>query len=227
MKEVRSNKDWVLITLGVIMLGSIWGLLECTLGSTKTDLFGFPVSMGAVMAGLFGIGFMLFARKMFKFTGASLAVAFVAGMMRLLAPVGTCVICSAIAIIVEGLIFEVIVNRKLILGNIEGAKKDFRTLAFAGVVTGFSMFTIGFLLTQILTPLFTEGILISAGDIWAIRNLMIGRGFYAALLGGISMPVVTLVDLLHLDVTKIRKGAYYTASIAVSVLCWVSVVVLV
>jgi hypothetical protein len=227
MNVRRSKKEWAMIFAGIFMLGSIWGLLECTLGSTKADLFGFPVSMGAVMAGLFGIGFMLFARKMFKFTGASLAVAFVAGILRLLAPVGTCIICAAIAIMVEGLIFEVIVNRRLILRNIEGAKKDYRTLVFAGIITGFAMFTTGYILTQVLTPLFTEGIWITAGDLWAIRNLIIGRGFYAALLGGISMPVVTLVDLVHLDVTKIRKGAYYTTSIAVSVLCWITVVILV
>jgi hypothetical protein len=227
MKAYKIKKDWFMIAAGIVMLGSVWGLLECTLGSMKTDIAGFPVSMGAVMAGLFGIGFMLLARKMFKVTGVSLGVAMVAGFLRLLAPVGTCIICAAIAIMVEGLIFEIIVNRKVILRNIDGAKRDYRTLVFAGVITGFVMFTTGYVLTQVLTPLFTEGILISFSDLWSIKYLIIGRGFYAAILGGIAMPAATLLELVHLDITEIRKGAYYTASIAVSVLCWTAVVALV
>jgi hypothetical protein len=181
--------------------------------------------MGAVMAGLFGIGFMVLARKLFDRMGVSLGVALVAGVLRFFAPVGTCILCAAIAIMVEGLIFEAIVNRKVILGSIRGIERDHRTLVFAGIITGFTMFSIGYILTQVLTPLFKEGTLIAFSDLWGILPLIFGRAFYAALLGGITLPAVALVDLIHLDLNDLRKGAYYTVSGMISAACWILVLV--
>ena len=226
MKMDRKTVNKPMMALGIIMIGSIWGLLECILGGFKPEIAGIPVSMGAVMAGLFGIGFMLLARKMFNRIGVSLGVALVAGVLRFLAPVGTCILCAAIAIMVEGLIFEVIVNRKVILQNVNGASRDYRTLVFAGIITGFTMFSIGYILTQVLTPLFKEGTVIAFSDLWGILPLIFGRAFFAAVLGGITLPIITLVDLLHIDLNRIKKGAYYTASGLVSAACWILVVVL-
>jgi hypothetical protein len=223
IKGERKAVDMIMMAFGVIMLGSIWGLLECILGGFKPERAGIPISMGAVMAGLFGIGFMVLARKMFDMVGVSFAVALFAGILRFVAPVGSCVLCAAIAIMVEGLIFEIIVNRKVILGSIRGSERDIRTLAFAGVASGFLIFSIGYVVTQFMTPLVTEGTLIAFSDIIGILPLIAGRAFYAALLGGISMPAVVVVDLVHLDVNKFRKGAYYTASGLVSVACWILV----
>jgi hypothetical protein len=226
MKGERKAVNNLMMVFGIILIGSIWGLLECILGGIKPEIAGIPISMGAVMAGLFGIGFMVLARKMFDRMGVSLGVALVAGVLRFLAPVGTCILCAAIAIMVEGLIFEVIINRKVIMENIRGSGREYRTLVFAGVVTGFTMFSIGYILTQFLTPLFKEGTLIAFSDIWGILPLIFGRAFYAALLGGITLPAVMLVDLVHIDVNNIRKGAYYAASGLVSAACWVMVIVL-
>ena len=226
MKMQRKPVNTLVMIFGIIMIGSIWGLLECVLGGFKPEIAGVPISMGAVMAGLFGIGFMVLARKMFDRMGVSLGVALVAGVLRFLAPVGTCILCAAIAIMVEGLIFEVIINRKVILGSIRGTQRDYRTLVFAGIVTGFTMFSIGYILTQFLTPLFKEGTLIALSDIWGILPLIFGRAFFAALLGGITLPAVMLVDLVHIDVNNIRKGTYYAASGLVSAACWILVVVL-
>lgn len=223
MKRERKVVNMLMMTLGVITLGSIWGLLECTLGGFKPEIAGVPISMGAVMAGLFGIGFMVLARKMFDTMGVSFAVAMFAGILRFFAPVGTCVLCAAIAIMAEGLIFEIIVNRKVILGSIRGTQRDLRTLAFTGIISGFLIFSIGYIVTQIMTPLVTEGTLIAMSDLVGILPLIAGRGFFAAVLGGVSMPAVMAVNLVHLDVNKFKKGAYYTASGLVSAACWVLV----
>jgi hypothetical protein len=134
MKGERKAVNNLMMVFGIILIGSIWGLLECILGGIKPEIAGIPISMGAVMAGLFGIGFMVLAR-----------MALVAGVLRFLAPVGTCILCAAIAIMVEGLIFEVIINRKVIMENIRGTGREYRTLVFAGVVTGFTMFSIGYI----------------------------------------------------------------------------------
>ncbi|MGA1819910.1 MAG: hypothetical protein ACMUHU_02755 [Thermoplasmatota archaeon] len=225
MAKRKAAYDRLMMIAGILAIGSVWGLLECILGGVKLDIVGLPVSMGAVMAGLFGIGFMVIARKLFDRVGVSLGVAIVAGTLRFFAPIGSCVLCAAIAMMVEGLIFELIVNRKMVLGSIRGIERDYRTLVFAGVVTGFTMFSIGYILTQVLTPLFVEGILISPSDVWGILPLIFGRAFYAAFLGGIAMPAAATVDRLHIDVNKWRKGIYYPASGAISLFCWVMVLV--
>ncbi|MGA1793042.1 MAG: hypothetical protein ACMUHM_03750 [Thermoplasmatota archaeon] len=225
MVKRKMAYDRLMMIAGILAIGSVWGLLECILGDVKFDIAGLPVSMGAVMAGLFGIGFMVLARKLFDRVGVSLGVAIVAGILRFFAPIGSCVLCAAIAMMVEGLIFELIVNRKVVLRSIRGVERDYRTLVFAGVVAGFTMFTIGYILTQVLTPLFKEGILISLSDLWGILPLIFGRGFYAALLGGVSMPSAASVDRLHLDVGKLRKGIYYPVSGAISLFCWIMVLV--
>jgi len=225
MMKSKKAYDRLMMIAGILAIGSVWGLLECILGGGKFDIVGLPVSMGAVMAGLFGIGFMVLARKLFDRMGVSLGVAIVAGVLRFFAPIGSCVLCAAIAMMVEGLIFELIVNRKVVLRSIRGIERDYRTLVFAGVVTGFTMFSIGYILTQVLTPLFKEGILISFSDLWGILPLIFGRAFYAAFLGGIMMPAATTVDRLHLDVNKWKKTIYYPASGAISLFCWIMVLV--
>lgn len=222
----RRAMNRLMMVFGIIMIGSIWGLLECSLGGFKPVIAGIPISMGAVMAGLFGIGFMVLARKMFDRVGVSLGVAMVAGILRFLAPVGTCILCAAIAIMVEGLIFEVIINRKVILESVRGTGRDYRTLVFSGIIIGFTMFSVGYILTQFLTPLFKEGTIIAFSDLWGILPLIFGRAFFAAFLGGIVLPAATLVDLIHIDLSEIKRGAYYTASGLVSAACWIMVVVL-
>ena len=218
----RTNVEYLKIAAGIIMLGSIWGLLECTIGGISWSVSGLYISMGAVMAGVFGLGFMVLARRMFNFTGAVFLVALVASILRFIAPVGTCVLCSAIAIAVEGMVFEIIVGRKVFMTNLWG-RKDFRTLASLGVISGFTVFTTGYITTQILTPIFTGTTLI-IGDVVAILPLIMGRAFYAALLGGVFVPVFALYDNLHLDLNKVSNGAYLAGSSIVSAVCWILVI---
>ncbi|MFW3145492.1 MAG: hypothetical protein ACMUIE_01615 [Thermoplasmatota archaeon] len=219
--------DRMRMLAGMIMLGSIWGLLECTLGGIKLEIMGLPVSMGAVMAGLFGIGFMVLARKMFNTMGVALGVALFAGIMRIFAPVGSCQLCAAIAIMAEGLIFEFFINRKILLRNLSGSGKDYRTLVFMGMIAGFTIYASGYILTQFLTPLVTEGIIISFSDIWGIMDLIIGRAFFATLLGGVGLPLAAAADVLHLDVAGIKKAPYYAVSGIVSTACWTILVLVV
>ncbi|MDG6224910.1 MAG: hypothetical protein QCI82_05285 [Candidatus Thermoplasmatota archaeon] len=221
MKVSRSAIDRAMVLAGIVLLGSIWGLLECTLGGLKWSVSGLYISMGAVMAGLFGLGFMILARRMFNFTGAVFLVALVASIMRYFAPIGSCVICSAIAIAVEGMVFEMIVGRKVFMDNLWG-RKDVRALASLGVISGFTVFSIGYVTTQILTPVFTGATLVIM-DVVNILPLIAGRAFYAALLGGISVPVFALYDNLHVEIQKIDRKVYFGTSTAVSAVCWILV----
>jgi hypothetical protein len=204
--------------IGVVLIGSVWGLMECILGGLKPEIAGLPISMGAVLAGLFGLGFMILARRMFRFTGASLSVAVVAGILRLFAPVGTYVLCSALAIMAEGLVFEIIVNRKVFRENMEGSK-DIRALASLGIISAFIVFSTGYITSQLLTPIVAR----DTGHIMDVVNilpLIFGRGFFAAVLGGFSVPLAAMVSMPNLQETPVRKGVFYTSSVIVSVFCW-------
>ena len=62
MKD-KMNKYQILA--GIILFGSVWGLLECTLGGVKLGgaLENFP--MGALLGGLVGLGLMV-SRSMLR-----------------------------------------------------------------------------------------------------------------------------------------------------------------
>ena len=91
--------------VGIIVLGSVWGFAECIIGPSL-DNAGLP--SGALMTGVFAIGLMMMSRMLYKQRGMQVGMGLVAGALRLFNPFGGCVICSAIAIASEGLLFELI-----------------------------------------------------------------------------------------------------------------------
>ncbi len=213
------------ILAGMIVLGSIWGMLECILGSVKFTgvLSSFP--MGALLGGFFGLGIMAFSRRLYGVAWMGLGMAIIAGLLRLWAPVGTCIICSALAIMAEGLIFELIYNRPMF--NITAAGdpkfKNVRTLAFLGIISGYIIYVTGYAFTQIMTPILTTGIF-NASNFVAALPLIFGRGFFAAMFGGIALPLAVLAPQLNIDISKIKKEHYYAAMTGISAFCWVFII---
>ena len=205
---------------GIIVFGSIWGMLECTIGSpgVSSSLGGLPA--GAMLAGLFGLGLMVWTRRTYRIPGMQLGMALVAGMLRFVAPIGSCVICSALAIGAEGLVFEFIYSRPSLNIN---KLKDPATLAFLGIGSGYAIYVIGYVFTQAFTPIMV-GQAFVASDLAAAMPLILGRGFFAALFGGVAVPAAVLVKHLHLDVQKIRTEYYYPTASVVSAFCWILVI---
>ncbi len=214
--EQRTDKFQVIA--GVVLLGSIWGMLECTLGGFSPSIGAFEISMGAVLAGLFGLGFMAYARRLTGMKWVALGVAVVAGLLRYAAPVGSCVLCSAIAIMAEGVVFELIINRPVFRFGTD-RMGDPRTLAYLGVIMGYTIFVTGYIITQILTPILGASTL-NMMDVVGILPLILGRGFFAALLGGVSLPLVTLAPQLNIDLSRVRKEIYYPITVTIAALCW-------
>ena len=203
------------VLAGIILFGSLWGMTECLLGEFVPA--GFPA--GAFLGGFIGLGLMLMTRRMFGFMWMQLGMAIVAGALRFWAPVGTCVICSALAIMAEGLIFELIFNRPVFDINRSPNMKSARTLALLGITAGFTIYVTGYMFTQIFTPLLTEGAFAPANFV-ANLPIMIGTGFFAAVFGGISAPLAVLAKQLYVNVTSIKKEHYYAAAAGISTFCW-------
>ena len=177
------------VLAGIVLFGSLWGMLECMMGEFSVGWF----PMGALLGGFVGLGLMMYTRRLYNVMWMQLGMAIVAGVLRYWAPVGTCVICSALAIMAEGFVFELIFNRAVF--NIHGTSqldlKKARTLGLIGIIAGFTIYVTGYMFTQIFTPLLTEGDLVFANF---LNNLpvMVGAGFFAAVFGGIS----TLISIL-------------------------------
>jgi len=221
MEKTASNKYRILA--GIIVFGSIWGMMECLLGEINLTgvLASFP--MGAFLGGFIGLGLMVLTRRLYNIIWMQLGMALVAGLLRLWAPVGTCVICSALAIVAEGMVFELIFNRPVFnLNNSDGNMRNIQTLAFLGIISGFSIYVAGYMFTQIFTPILTMGTF-SITNFSAVLPLIFGRGFFAAVLGGVTLPLTVLARQLYVDISGIRKEHYYGMVAGVSAFCWIFV----
>jgi hypothetical protein len=206
------------VMAGIILFGSLWGMLECMLGEVSPSWF----PGGAFLGGFVGLGLMMLTRRLYNVMWMQLGMAIVAGALRFWAPVGTCVICSALAIMAEGLLFELVFNRPVF--DIHGSGpldlRSAKTLALLGIIFGFVIYTVGYMFTQIMTPILT-GAHFAAANFFNNLPVMVGAGFYAALFGAISVPAAVLsMRPLRLSV---KRKVYYRAATGISACCWVLV----
>ena len=199
---------------GILVFGSLWGFSECIIGSVLRDA---NLPAGAIMTGVFAIVFMTMSRMLFRTRGMQLGMGLVAGSLRLLNPFGGCFICSAMAIMAEGLIFEIIwYKMSLDLKELRLPKMS----VSMGIATTYFVYVGGYIVTQILTPVFS-----SAG--FYIENLLVfipqilASGLLAAIIGGITVPAVLATKKLNLS---IKERMYYPATISISVVCWFIVI---
>lgn len=199
---------------GIIVFGSLWGFSECIIGSSLRDA---NLPAGAIMSGVFAIVFMTMSRMLFRQRGMQLGMGLVAGSLRLLNPFGGCFICSAIAIMAEGLIFEVLWYKiSLDLNELRLPKLS----VSMGITSAYLIYVGGYIVTQILTPVFS-----SAG--FYLENLLVfipqilASGLLAAIIGGITVPAVLATKKLDI---AIRDRLYYPATIGISLVCWFVVV---
>ena len=216
--------DRLKILAGIVLFGSIWGMAECILGSMELPgaLSYFP--MGAFLGGLVGLGLMAYSRRLYGIHWMQLSMAVMAGLLRFWGPMGTgCVICSGLAIMCEGLVFEIIFNRPSLDFVKRLEIKNLKMLAFLGIVSGYIIYVTGYIFTQIATPIATTGTF-HPGDLLANLPLIFGRGFFAAIFGAIALPAALLVESLDVNVATASKKLYYGTAVGMSAFCWVLVI---
>ena len=174
---------------GILVFGSLWGFSEVIIGSALSDT-GLPT--GAIMTGFFAMTFLFMSRMLYRKPGMQLGMGLVAGGLRMFNPFIGCHLCSAIAIMAEGAIFEIIWYK------ISSDLKDLRTpllQACMGLLTAYIMFVGGYIITQILTP-------VVAGATFYLENLIVlmpkifANGLIPAVIGGIMVPVTLLITVI-------------------------------
>lgn len=206
------NKKFI---AGIIVFGSLWGFAECIIGSLLRDA---NLPAGAIMTGIFAIGLMTLSRTTFRQPGMQTGIGLVAGALRFFNPFGGCFICSAIAIMAEGVLFD------LIWTGFSLDRKETQSLtiqASLGITSAYLVYVSGYIVTQILTPVFS-----SAG--FYLENLIVfipqilASGLLAALLGVVTVPVVFSLNKLR---NPLENRLYYPVTISVSAFCWFFVII--
>jgi len=202
------------IFVGILVFGSLWGFSEVIIGSTIHNA-GLP--SGAIMTGVFALFFLVFSRMVYQKPGMQLGIGLVAGGLRLFNPFVGCHLCSAIAIMAEGLIFEIIwYNISRDMSELNNSIMQ----CCIGVVSAYFMYIGGYIVTQILTP-------IAAGSNFYLENLLfslprnLSIGLIAVVIGGIILPLILLTK--KVDIT-IKDKIYYPATLSLSILCWIVII---
>jgi len=199
---------------GIIVFGSLWGFAECIIGSLLRDV---NLPAGAIMTGVFAIGLMTLSRITFRQPGMQTGIGLVAGALRFFNPFGGCFICSAIAIMAEGLLFDLIWTGF----SLDQKTTWTRTLQVSlGITTAYLVYVGGYIVTQILTPVFS-----SAGfyvkNIFVFIPQILASGLLAALLGVATIPAMFALKNAQI---RMQDRLYYPVTIGVSAFCWVFVI---
>jgi hypothetical protein len=206
--------DKMKLIAGIVVFGSLWGFAECIIGSYLRDV---NLPAGAIMTGVFAIGLMTLSRVVFRQRGMQVGMGLVAGALRLFNPFGGCFLCSAIAIMTEGILFD------LIWTGLSLDLKKHQTLTIQsslGITSAYIVYVSGYVVTQILTPVVSSAGFHLENLLGFIPNIL-ASGLLAAIIGTITVPAV--YALKKLDIT-IKDRFYYPATIGVSALCWTVVI---
>jgi hypothetical protein len=200
---------------GIIVFGSFWGFAECIIGSLLHDV---NLPAGAIMTGVFAIGLLTLSRTTFRQPGMQTGIGLVAGALRLFNPFGGCFICSAIAIMAEGFLFDLIWTGF----SLDLKKTHSLTIqASLGITAAYLVYVGGYIITQILTPVFSSAGFYIENLIVFIPQILAG-GLLAALLGVATVPTVFSLKKLNII---IQDRLYYPVTIGVSSFCWIFVIV--
>lgn len=193
------------LIVGIIVFGSLWGALECSLGDFLHD---YDLSVVMVATAIF---LMAFTRHKYQQPGMQLGMAIVAATMRHFNPIsGACLLCASIAIFAQGVLFEII-------WLIPWHKNQSSTMKYsAGIVTFYSIAAISYFLTQILTPALTATFHLS--DLGGVLPHIFVHGLIAGIMGIALLPLA----YASLDV-KLKDKLYYPTTAILTAICWVAV----
>ncbi len=201
---------------GILVFGSLWGFSEIMIGSTLSDA-GLPA--GAIMTGFFALTFLAMSRMFYRQPGMQMGMGLVAGGLRLFNPFMGCHLCSALAIMAEGVIFEIIW-----FSIHDNLKRDVNTLplkAGMGIITAYFVFVGGYIVTQILTPI-VDGAGFYLENLLLFMPNILAAGLLPALIGAAMLPAILSTE--QLNILKLKDMYYYPTTIGLSLFCWIFVI---
>jgi hypothetical protein len=219
LKTVSKSGSILHIIIGILVFGSVWGLVEATLGGAL-HLIHFTYK-GAITGGI-GMSIMAAFVVMYRQPKLAFCIAVIAALFKPLSAViygqpifAPFVVNPASAILLEGLAFSLVVSLLF-----KGFESSIKTRIGAGVAAGY--------LSIILF-----GVLASAAGMgnWAFMGF--ADRVTAALTNGTALAIVGTCPLLlvYLVGTKLRPNfwqlmtvrprAFYASTIAITAFCWI------
>ena len=225
LKTVSESGGIFGVVIGILVFGSIWGLVEATLGGAL-HFVHFPLfSKGAIPGGI-GMAIMATFVVMYRRPKLVFWIAVIAAMFKPLSAViyvqpifGPSVVNPASAILLEGLAFSLVVSLLY-----KGFESSIKTRIGVGVAAGY--------LSIILF-----GVLASAAGMgnWASWGLAERLSSVFANGTGLAIAGTSLLLLGHLVGTKLRPNfwqlmtvkpkAFYASTIAITAFCWIGAAV--
>ena len=223
LKKVSESGSILHVVIGILVFGSVWGLVEATLGGAL-HLIHFTYK-GAITGGI-GMSIMATFVVMYRRPKLVFFIAAIAAMFKLLSaviygqPIFTpFVVNPASAILLEGLAFSLVASLLF-----KGFESSIKTRIGAGVAAGY--------LSIIL-----YGVIASAAGmgIWASWGLAERASSVLANGTGLAIVGTCLLLLGHLVSMRLRPKfwqfsdlkprAFYASTIAITAFCWIGAVV--
>ena len=223
LKTVSESGSILHVIIGILVFGSVWGLVEATLGGAL-HLIHFTYK-GAITGGI-GISIMATFVVMYRRPKLAFWIAVIAAMFKPLSAViygqpifAPFVVNPASAILLEGLAFSLVVSLLF-----KGFESSIKMRIGAGVAAGY--------LSIILF-----GVLASAVGMgnWASWGLAERLSSVFANGTGLAIVGTCLLLLGHLVGTKLRPDfwqlmtvkpkAFYASTIAITAFCWIGAAV--
>jgi len=223
LKTVSKSGSILHVVIGILVFGSIWGLMEATMGGALH--FIHLTYKGAITGGI-GMAIMATFVVMYRRPKLVFCIAVIAAMFKPLSAViyvqpifGPSVVNPASAILLEGLAFSLVVSLLY-----KGFESSIKTRIGVGVAAGY--------LSIVL-----YGVIASAAGmgIWASWGL--AERVNSVLANGTGLAIVgTLLLLLgHLASMRLRPKfwqfsdlkpkAFYASTIAITAFCWIGAAV--
>ena len=222
-KKVSESGSILRVVIGILVFGSVWGLVEATLGGAL-HLIHFTYK-GAITGGI-GMSIMAAFVVMYRRPKLAFCIAVIAALFKPLSAViygqpifAPFVVNPASAILLEGLAFSLVVSLLF-----RGFESSIKTRIGAGVAAGY--------LSIIL-----YGVLASAVGMgnWASWGLAERVSSVFANGTGLAIVGTCLLLLGHLVGTKLRPNfwqlmtvkpkAFYASTIAITAFCWIGAAV--
>ena len=223
LKKVSQSGSMLHVIIGILVFGSVWGLVEATLGGAL-HLIHFTYK-GAITGGI-GMSIMATFVVMYRRPKLVFFIAAIAAMFKPLSaliygqPVfAPFVVNPASAILLEGLAFSLVVSLLF-----KGFESSIKTRIGAGVAAGY--------LSIIL-----YGVIASAAGmgIWASWGLAERASSVLANGTGLAIVGTCLLLLGHLVSMRLRPKfwqfsdlkprVFYTSTIAITAFCWIGAVI--
>ena len=201
---------------GILVFGSLWGFSECIIGSFLKNV---GVPYGSIMTGIFVLSFLVLSRMVYSQPGMQFGMGMVAGALRIFNPFVGCHLCSALAIMAEGAIFEVIwYSFSFDFDNM----KNITNQISMGIITAYLVYVGGYIVTQVLTPIFS-GVGFYIENLVVFLPRILASGLLPGLIGAFVFPIVLQLSKVDL---KIKDKLYYPTTIGVSAFCWIALLIL-